>query len=220
MSELVTLSVEHFNVFSLLLKHGQKNFFLDFPSGPVVKTPFFQWRGHSSIPGWETKIPHDAAWPPKNENIYKMHSMQLEFLKAFDNHLVWSLLTLPAPFLTTTLWSSHAEWLSVPLNSHVLFHLRAFKQSTPSPWRILTLPMNSSLCLWSQAKSHLLWNRKNHLILPTQFRWSLRHLVAQMVKNLPAMQETRVLSLSQEDPLEKGMANHSSILAWRILRTE
>ena len=37
-----------------------------------------------------------------------------------------------------------------------------------------------------------------------------------MVKNLPAMQETRVLSLGREDPLEKGMATHSSILAWRI----
>ena len=39
---------------------------------------------------------------------------------------------------------------------------------------------------------------------------------AQMVKNLPAMQETQVRSLGQEDPLEKGMAIHSSILAWRI----
>ena len=41
-------------------------------------------------------------------------------------------------------------------------------------------------------------------------------LVAQMVKNLPAVQETRVQSLGREDPLEKGMATHSSILAWRI----
>ena len=41
-------------------------------------------------------------------------------------------------------------------------------------------------------------------------------LVAQMVKNLPAMWETRVRSLVWEDPLEKGMATHSSILAWRI----
>ena len=40
--------------------------------------------------------------------------------------------------------------------------------------------------------------------------------VVQMVKNLPAMQETWVRSLGQEDPLEKGMAIHSSILAWRI----
>ena len=45
-------------------------------------------------------------------------------------------------------------------------------------------------------------------------------LVAQMVKNPPAMQETQVQSLSQEDPLEKGMAIHSNILAWRIPWTE
>ena len=45
-------------------------------------------------------------------------------------------------------------------------------------------------------------------------------LVAQMVKNLPAMQGTQVQSLDQEDPLEKGMATHSSILAWTIPWTE
>ena len=44
--------------------------------------------------------------------------------------------------------------------------------------------------------------------------------VAQMVKNLPVVWETQVQSLSQEDPLEKGMATHSSILAWRIPWTE
>ena len=41
-------------------------------------------------------------------------------------------------------------------------------------------------------------------------------LVAQLVKNLPAMQETWVLSLGWKDPLEKRVATHSSILAWRI----
>ena len=45
-------------------------------------------------------------------------------------------------------------------------------------------------------------------------------LVAQMVKSLPTGQETRVQSLGQEDPLEKGMATHSNILAWRIPWTE
>ena len=44
--------------------------------------------------------------------------------------------------------------------------------------------------------------------------------MAQTVKNLPAMQETGVQSLDWEDPLEKGMATHSSILAWRITWTE
>ena len=48
----------------------------------------------------------------------------------------------------------------------------------------------------------------------------LASLVAQMVKNLPAMQEIQVRSLGQEDPLEKGMATHSSILAWRMPWTE
>ena len=43
--------------------------------------------------------------------------------------------------------------------------------------------------------------------------------VAQLVKNLPAMWETWVQSLDWEDPLQKGMATHSSILAWRILQT-
>ena len=41
-----------------------------------------------------------------------------------------------------------------------------------------------------------------------------------MLKNLPAMQETQARSLGQEDPLEKEMATHSSILAWRIPQTE
>ena len=44
--------------------------------------------------------------------------------------------------------------------------------------------------------------------------------MAQMVKNPPAMQGTQVQSLGQEDPLEKGKATHSSILAWRIPWTE
>ena len=45
-------------------------------------------------------------------------------------------------------------------------------------------------------------------------------LVAQTVKHLPAIQETQVRSLGQEDPLDKGMATHSRILAWRIPGTK
>ena len=50
--------------------------------------------------------------------------------------------------------------------------------------------------------------------------YSRASLVAQLLKNLPAVQETRVLSLDWEDPLEKEMATHSSILAWKISWTE
>ena len=49
---------------------------------------------------------------------------------------------------------------------------------------------------------------------PLQYSWA--SLVAQLVKNLPAMQETWVIFLCWKDPLEKGKAIHSSILAWRI----
>ena len=48
----------------------------------------------------------------------------------------------------------------------------------------------------------------------------MTNLVAQMVENLPAMQETRVQFLGQEDPLDKGMATQSSVLAWEIPWTE
>ena len=50
--------------------------------------------------------------------------------------------------------------------------------------------------------------------------FNLTPLVTQMVKNLPVMQETQVRSLGWEDPVEKEMATHSSILAWRIPWTE
>ena len=53
---------------------------------------------------------------------------------------------------------------------------------------------------------------------PLQYSWA--SLAAQMVKNLPALRETWVRSLDQEDPLEEGMATQSSVLAWRIPWTE
>ena len=60
--------------------------------------------------------------------------------------------------------------------------------------------------MFNEIRSHFEW-------LPHALRDSL---VAQTVKSLPAMQETQVQSLGWEDPLEKEMATHSSILAWKI----
>ena len=66
------------------------------------------------------------------------------------------------------------------------------------------------------------WLLPSMFLAPCQNSQSMNwaSLVAQMVKNLPAMQDTRIQSLGQEDPLEKGMATHSSVLAWRIPRTQ
>ena len=79
----------------------------------------------------------------------------------------------------------------------------------------------------SRARWHVLLpyslTPRNPCICVQLFRqqlWMRGFPVAQTVKNLPAMQETQVPSLGQEDPLEKGMATYSSILAWRIPWTE
>ena len=77
------------------------------------------------------------------------------------------------------------------------------------------------------SELHTLTAYHDHPRRKTQFpsldNWQFPHqasLVAQTVKTLPAMLETQVRSLSREDPLEKGMATYSSILAWRIPWTE
>ena len=62
----------------------------------------------------------------------------------------------------------------------------------------------------------MLWTKQNL----TQTHEDMDFPIAHSVKNLPAVQETGVPSLGQEDPLEKGMAIHSSILAWEIPWTE
>ena len=68
----------------------------------------------------------------------------------------------------------------------------------------------------SHKKANLLLKLVRNI---TFYNTMLASLVAQLVKNLPAAWETWVRSLGWEDPLEKGMTTHSSILAWRIPRT-
>ena len=68
------------------------------------------------------------------------------------------------------------------------------------------------------ATEALLSHRSYWVLQPPSIHWA--SLVAQTVKRLPTMRETQVRSLGWEDPLEKGMATHSSTLAWRIPWTE
>jgi len=73
--------------------------------------------------------------------------------------------------------------------------------------------MCQALCSVLRKQRNMILSRSQHLV-------SQASLVAQLVKNLPVVQETWVQSLGLEDTLEKKIANHSSILAWRILCTE
>jgi len=74
------------------------------------------------------------------------------------------------------------------------------------------------LCLLQEVIGSYYYLDSKELDMTEQL--TLHYTITQMVNNLPAVQETWVWSLGQEDPLEKGMANHSSILAWRIPWTE
>ena len=74
------------------------------------------------------------------------------------------------------------------------WHMQCYKAVLP-PYRVMKIITENHSCVWVS-------------------------LGAQTVKNLPAMQDTWVQSLGQEDFLAKGMATHSNILAWRIPRTE
>ena len=76
------------------------------------------------------------------------------------------------------------------------------------------MPLSSPLA----ASSYTPTRTKHYLVISIYHSFSFLRasLVAQFIKNLPAMQETPVGFLGQEDPLEKGYATHTSILAWRI----
>ena len=105
----------------------------------------------------------------------------------------------------------------------------------PLPWEIHTIPTDGSIyqgtlkivltcgrdtviLLFSSPHNSFShpFQKPSGLTVRVRYHYRQASLVAQMVKNLPAMQETRVRSLGQEDPLEKRMATHSSILAWWI----
>ena len=78
--------------------------------------------------------------------------------------------------------------------------------------------INSKSVILKSIKKRTLWSHLFNKSLCLHIHWA--SLVAQTVKNLPAMQKTWVWSLGQEDPLEKRMATHSSILgvvSWRVL---
>ena len=81
-------------------------------------------------------------------------------------------------------------------------------------WLLIRMSPSSSLFLSLSLSLGILWSFSTYFI--NQVRRLRASLVAQSVKNLPAVLETRVRSLGREDPLEEEMATPSSILAWRI----
>ena len=106
------------------------------------------------------------------------------------------------------------EWL------HFTFQFHALEKEMATHFSVLAGESQGRgslvVCrLWGRTVGHD-WSD----LAATAARSEWASLVAQSVKNLPAMQETWIQFLGQEDPLEKEMATHSSILAWRVPWTE
>ena len=106
------------------------------------------------------------------------------------------------------------EWVAISF-SRRSFPPRDWTQVSPIARRLPLLIVLGDYSEFQRIELETTTNRYigifNH-----QLCWYWAFLVAQLVKNLPAMQEIWVWSLGWEDPLEKGKATHSSILAWRI----
>ena len=123
-----------------------------------------------------------------------------------SNHLIrcHPLLLLPQSFLTSG---------AFPMSQSFLWGSQSIGASASAA----VLSVNTVNKYWQigTCRDHCQWlNNKGICHLPL---WRLRaYLVAQRLKRVPPMQETWVQSLGQEDPLEKEMVTHSSILAWRI----
>ena len=124
---------------------------------------------------------------------------------------------------STQQWTERTEATYIKVSFSMPHHYE-YQESTWMP-DTPTAVHNSEPSLrprfWRQAGlSHAL--KAGHLFpseVPLE-KCPLAYLVAQMAKDLPAMQKSQVWTLDREDPLEKGMATHSSILAWEIPWTE
>ena len=115
---------------------------------------------------------------------------------------IWNQSAVPCLFLTVASWPTYkflrrqVRWSGIPISLRIFHSL-----------------------LWSTKSKAFMLSMK-HMFFWNSFAFSGASLVAQRLKRLPPMWETRVRSLGREDPMEKEMAIHSSILAWRIPWTE
>ena len=121
----------------------------------------------------------------------------------FSRQEHWSGLPFPSPMHESEKWKWSRSVMSNSLQStNILIKTKMSYMTQVSFF--------GNLHFWAMSWVCKRWLISDHLMNC----WA--SLVAQTVKNLPAMQETWVQSLGREDPLEEGMANHPSILAWRI----
>ena len=137
--------------------------------------------------------------------------------------------SLSCVWLFATLWTvcsppgSSVHGILQAKNTGVCCHFLLQGSSRPRDQTQVSRIAGRRFNLWATREAYrmnLIRVCKGITWLSPRYNTTKASLVAQMVKNLPSMQETWVWSLGWEDPLEEGMATHSIILAWRIPWTE
>ena len=109
------------------------------------------------------------------------------------------------------------QWVAIPMNHINLFQL--INSTSPEPGGSPDSSVGKeSTCNAGNTGLIPVWGRSPGEGIGYPHQYSLASLVAQLVKNLPAMWETWIPSLGWEDPLEKGKATHSSILAYKKIK--
>ena len=158
-----------------------------------------------------------------NQNASNLEREWIQWLpkpNSEDSAWLWEFLKGKGEVLSGGHWDGRSELLPSPTACRLLCRFINFLW-----FSLYAIVFTQFVCGITAGKAREeIWSPDNYLFLISvsliygknqQIRWGAS-LVAQMVKNLPAMQETWVWSLGWEDPLEKGMATHFSILAWRI----
>ena len=144
-----------------------------------------------SKPSWHLSLPFPIMFSP--------HVLLCGAVLSRDKWWNWLYLCSPGTLLEAPSWPS---WLSNHIPVYPLTHFIILQKTHHVGHTIIHV----CVCLLCQSIN------SSKVLIPI--------LVAQTVKNLPSMQEMQVQSLGQEDPVEEGTAIHSSILFWRIPRTE
>ena len=178
-----------------------------FPQTSMTQCP----RGRHKKNTMSEKPLRTASCPPADVFIM-MHS-----ITTLAGNTPTSLPQSPAQTPTPSALSSGCNVSPIPTKlqlssfsvKYLFFPLQVPKEKRANIYCAQILNSNDDLILFSLAQLSSVW-------LVASLLQQGASLVVQMVKNLPAMQESWVQSLGWEDPLEKGMATHSSILAWRI----
>ena len=158
------------------------------------------------------------------ETVYVRWEMFAEASGGRQGETVAQVILAPGSGLCPLLPQQAATLLTLGSQSSAPNHSSAFRTSgcpgTPCPLHVRKRTVTPDKSPLLMRHSRHAGHARRALLLVPDHQQGGAPLVAQMVKNLPAVEETWVQSLGREDPLEKGMATYSSILAWRFPWTE